>query len=40
VIEIPGGIQLRVVTPPRENIPPDTKVEIHLPPERCRALTG
>jgi iron(III) transport system ATP-binding protein len=35
-----GGTQLRVVTPPGDSIAEGSAVWLHLPPDRCRALTG
>jgi iron(III) transport system ATP-binding protein len=40
LVEMPDGTQLRVQAPAAENIPPGTSVWLHLPPERCRALSG
>src|SRR6516162_6560537 len=40
LVEIPDGTQLRVLAPAAENIPPGASVWLHLPPERCRALSG
>ena len=34
------GTQLRVVTSPAENIAQGAAVWLHLPPERCRVLSG
>jgi iron(III) transport system ATP-binding protein len=34
------GTQLRVVTSPAENIAQGAPVWLHLPPERCRVLSG
>jgi iron(III) transport system ATP-binding protein len=39
MVEIAGGTQLRVITAAGENIAPGTAVWLHLPPDRCRALT-
>jgi iron(III) transport system ATP-binding protein len=38
MVELADGTPLRAVTSPRESIPPGTKVWLHLPPDRCRAL--
>jgi iron(III) transport system ATP-binding protein len=40
MVEVADGTQLRVVTPASENVAPGSAVWLHLPPERCRALTG
>jgi iron(III) transport system ATP-binding protein len=40
MVEVADGTQLRVVAPPEENIPSGTAVWLHLPAEKCRALTG
>src|SRR6266576_2598596 len=40
LVEMPDGTQLRVQAPAAENIPPGASVWLHLPPERCRVLTG
>ena len=40
MVEIADGTQVRVVTPASESVPPGTAVWLHLPPDRCRALTG
>jgi iron(III) transport system ATP-binding protein len=40
LVEMPDGTQLRVQAPAAENIPPGASVWLHLPPERCRALSG
>ena len=40
MVQLGDGTQLRVVTPPEENIAQGASVWLHLPPERCRALTG
>jgi len=40
LVEMPDGTQLRVQVPAAENIPPGASVWLHLPPERCRALSG
>jgi iron(III) transport system ATP-binding protein len=39
MVEIPGGTQLRVVTPASQGVAQGA-VWLHLPPERCRALLG
>jgi iron(III) transport system ATP-binding protein len=40
LVEVAGGTQLRVVTPAERNVAPGSAVWLHLPPERCRVLTG
>ena len=40
MVETADGTQLRVVAPAVENIPPGSSVWLHLPPERCRVLSG
>jgi iron(III) transport system ATP-binding protein len=40
MVEIAGGAQLRIVTSPEDNVAEGSSVWLHLPPERCRALTG
>lgn len=40
MVEVADGTQLRVVTPANESVPPGSTVWLHLPPDRCRALTG
>jgi len=40
MVEAKDGTQLRVVTAAGENIPQGSAVWLHLPPERCRALSG
>ncbi len=40
MVEVADGTQLRVTAPPEENIASGTAVWIHLPAQRCRALTG
>jgi len=40
MVELADGTQVRAVTAPTENIPQGTKVWLHLPPDRCRALVG
>jgi iron(III) transport system ATP-binding protein len=39
MVEAKDGTQLRVVTPAADSIPQGSAVWLHLPPERCRALT-
>ena len=39
VVEARNGTQLRVLTAASENIPTGTEVWLHLPPDRCRALS-
>jgi len=39
LVALPGGAELRVVTPSDVNQAPGSDVWLHLPPERCRALT-
>ena len=38
MVELGDGTQLRVVTPPEENVAPGSRVWLQLPPERCRVL--
>jgi iron(III) transport system ATP-binding protein len=38
LVNLPGGQQLRVVTPAAIEVPVGSPVRLHLPPERCRAL--
>jgi iron(III) transport system ATP-binding protein len=38
IIETSDNTPLRVVAPAEQNIPPETAVWLHLPPERCHAL--
>jgi iron(III) transport system ATP-binding protein len=38
IVETSDGTQLRIVTPPTENISRGNRVFIYLPPERCRGL--
>jgi iron(III) transport system ATP-binding protein len=38
LIELPGGEQLRAVTPPDQSLAPGSEVWLHLPAEHCRAL--
>ncbi len=40
MVEAKDGTQLRVVTAAGENIPQGSAVWLHLPPDRCRALSG
>jgi iron(III) transport system ATP-binding protein len=40
MVETKDGTQLRVITAAQESIAPGSAVWLHLPPERCRALTG
>jgi iron(III) transport system ATP-binding protein len=40
MVEVADGTQLRVVTSAGEAVAPGSPVWLHLPPERCRALTG
>ena len=40
MVEIAGGTQLRVVTPAEQSVEQGSSVWLHLPFERCRALTG
>jgi iron(III) transport system ATP-binding protein len=40
VIETSAGTPLRVIAAAGQNIPPETAVWLHLPPERCHALIG
>ena len=40
MVEVADGTQLRVVTSAGEGVPPGATVWVHLPSERCRALTG
>jgi len=40
MVELKDGAQLRVVTGAQECIPEGSAVWLHLPPEKCRALTG
>jgi iron(III) transport system ATP-binding protein len=40
MVEAKDGTQLRVLTGAGENIPQGSAVWLHLPPERCRALSG
>jgi iron(III) transport system ATP-binding protein len=40
MVEAADGTQLRVVASAAENIPQGASVWLHLPPERCRVLSG
>jgi iron(III) transport system ATP-binding protein len=40
MVELPDATQVRLVTGPEENVAQGTKIWLHLPPERCRALVG
>jgi iron(III) transport system ATP-binding protein len=40
LVEVGDGTQLRVVAPAGENIAQGASVWLHLPPERCRVLSG
>jgi iron(III) transport system ATP-binding protein len=40
LVAVPDGTQLRVVASAAENIPQGAAVWLHLPPERCRVLSG
>jgi iron(III) transport system ATP-binding protein len=40
MVELTGGMQLRVVASPEENIASGTTVWLYLPPEACRVLSG
>ena len=40
MVEVKDGTQLRTVTAAEENIPQGSQVWLHLPGDRCRALTG
>jgi iron(III) transport system ATP-binding protein len=40
LVEVADGTQLRVVASAAENIPRGASVWLHLPPERCRVLSG
>jgi iron(III) transport system ATP-binding protein len=39
MVETPDGTILRVVTPTETAVPKGTEVWLHLPPDRCRALS-
>ena len=39
LVELAGGEQLRVATPPELSLPPGSAAWLQLPPERCRGLT-
>ena len=40
MVEVADGTQLRVVTPAADSVAAGSSVWLHLPPDRCRALTG
>jgi iron(III) transport system ATP-binding protein len=40
LVEVDGGTQLRVITAAGDNLARGSAVWLHLPPERCRALTS
>jgi iron(III) transport system ATP-binding protein len=40
MVEVADGTQFRVVTAASEAMPPGSKVWLHLPADRCRALAG
>ena len=40
MVEVADGTQLRLVTSAGESAAPGATVWLHLPPERCRALSG
>ena len=40
MVQVADGTQLRVVTSPQESVAEGAMVWLHLPPDRCRALTG
>ena len=40
MVELAGGMQLRVVTQAEHSVPPGSAVWLHLPPDRCRALAS
>jgi iron(III) transport system ATP-binding protein len=40
IVQVADGTQLRVVTSAQDNIAQRSSVWLHLPPDRCRALTG
>jgi iron(III) transport system ATP-binding protein len=40
MVEVKDGTQLRTVTVAEDNIPQGSQVWLHLPSDRCRALSG
>jgi iron(III) transport system ATP-binding protein len=40
MVEAKDGAQLRVITPAADSIAQGSAVFLHMPPEKCRALTG
>jgi iron(III) transport system ATP-binding protein len=40
MVEVADGTQFRVVTAASDAMPPGSKVWLHLPADRCRALAG
>jgi iron(III) transport system ATP-binding protein len=40
LVTMPNATQLRVVTSPVENVAQGASVWLHLPPDRCRVLSG
>jgi iron(III) transport system ATP-binding protein len=40
MVSLADGVQLRVAAPPSEIVPQGSPVWLHLPPDRCRALSG
>jgi iron(III) transport system ATP-binding protein len=40
MVEVAGGLQLRVVAPVEPSLSPGSAVWLHLPPDKCRVLTG
>ena len=40
MVELADATLVRVVTAPQENVAQGTRIWLHLPPERCRALIG
>jgi iron(III) transport system ATP-binding protein len=40
MVEAADGTQLRVITPAAENIAPGSRVQVHMPADRCRILVG
>jgi iron(III) transport system ATP-binding protein len=40
LVEVANGAQLRVITSAADSIPQGNTVWLHLPPDRCRALSG